>query len=392
MSEEQAAEAVAEPVDVSDEPVIEVDEAKAAVDRAFEAVSSADLKEAIEQPDLVENQEATKKFTKDLESDLKESRSKDETKPAEPKVDAKGREHNPDGTFKAKEKDDGEEPENTAKEEPADSSITTFAEPPNRFSADAKSAWKNAPEPIRAEIHRAVKELESGIEKYREEIAEFEPLREYNQMAKQHGTNIKDALDRYTGLERMLAGENPMAAIQDVMSYAGVSPQQFAAQVLKENGIEGEVTPEHLAQLQNAGHQDSVIRSLRNEIAALKQEISGVSTSVQDQKTAEIERQVTAFAADKPRFEELSEDIKFFIESGRTDDLAEAYDLAERLNPAPVASEPPPVEEPAPDAQPKKGSLSVTGAPSSGSNPANRKPPSSAKDAVDRSFETLGIG
>jgi len=372
MSEEQAAEAVAEPVDVSDEPVIEVDEAKAAVDRAFETIGKAEAEPIKEEP-AADPQ-------KDIgETDIPEPES--ETKPAED-----GRERNPDGTFKAKEADD------TAKEEPAESTQTTFAEPPNRFSADAKSAWKDAPEPVRAEIHRAVKELESGIDKYREEVAEFEPLREYNQMAKQHGTSIRDALDRYTGLERMLAGENPMAAIQDVMSYAGVSPQQFAAQVLQESGIEGDVTPEHLAQLQNAGQQDSVIRSLRNEIAALKQEINGVSTTVQDQKTAEIERQVTEFAADKPRFEELSEDIKFFIESGRTDNLAEAYELAERLNPAPVASEPPPVEEPTPDAQPKKGSLSVTGAPSSGSNPANRKPPSSAKDAVDRSFETLGIG
>jgi hypothetical protein len=33
-----------------------------------------------------------------------------------------------------------------------------------------------------------------------------------------------------------------------------------------------------------------------------------------------------------PRFEELSEGIVFFIESGRADDLAEAYDLAERFS------------------------------------------------------------
>jgi hypothetical protein len=41
---------------------------------------------------------------------------------------------------------------------------------------------------------------------------------------------------------------------------------------------------------------------------------------------------VVKFAAAHPRFEELSEDIVFFIESGRADDLAEAYDLAERFS------------------------------------------------------------
>jgi hypothetical protein len=47
---------------------------------------------------------------------------------------------------------------------------------------------------------------------------------------------------------------------------------------------------------------------------------------------------VTKFAADpaNPRFEELADDIAFFLKT-RTKDLAEAYKLAERLNPAPAA-------------------------------------------------------
>jgi hypothetical protein len=44
---------------------------------------------------------------------------------------------------------------------------------------------------------------------------------------------------------------------------------------------------------------------------------------------------VTKFAAAHPRFEELSEDIVFFLDTGRANDLAEAYGLAERFNLAP---------------------------------------------------------
>jgi hypothetical protein len=44
---------------------------------------------------------------------------------------------------------------------------------------------------------------------------------------------------------------------------------------------------------------------------------------------------VTKFAAAHPRFEELSEDIAFFLDTGRANDVAEAYKLAERINPAP---------------------------------------------------------
>ena len=374
MSEEQAAEAVSEPIDapVNDEPEMAVDEARAAVDRAFEAMESEDAPEPTD--DSGKEPEAEAKPDKESTDD---------------------RERNPDGTFKAKEdvQKTEEPPAEDVKAEEKKEDVSHFAEPPSRFSADAKTAWKDAPEPVRAEIHRAVKELEAGIDKYREQVSEFEPLQEYNRMASQHGTTIKEALDRYTNLEKMLAGENPMAAIKDVMFYANVSPQDFAAEILRESGAHRDMTPEQMAQLQNAGQQDSIIRDLRNEIAALKQEITGVSTTVQDQRTAEVEKQVAAFAADKPRFEELSSDIKFFLESGRTNDLAEAYSLAERLNPAPAAaSESAPAEPPPPDAQPKKGALSVTGAPSSGSNPANRKPPSSAEEAVNRSFAALGIG
>lgn len=44
---------------------------------------------------------------------------------------------------------------------------------------------------------------------------------------------------------------------------------------------------------------------------------------------------VMKFAATHPRFEELAEDIVFFLDTGRADDLAEAYDLAVRFNVSP---------------------------------------------------------
>jgi len=390
MSEEQAVETVTEDTSTPTppDPIMDVDSARASVDRAFEAMESGETSEP-SQEDVSDEMPAGKNAKIQVDDDLLVV-TKDGVVP-ETKIDAKGREHNPDGTFKAKEDNDVQKVEKPPEpEKPA----TNFTEPPNRFSADAKSAWKDAPEPVRAEIHRAVKELESGIEKYREDNAAFEPIREYDKLAKEHGTTVVEALDRYTNLERMLNGEGKLTAIQDIMSYAGVSPQDFALQILQQSGAAGDLTPEQMEQVRVSGQQDDIIRGLRNELAALKQEITGVSTTVQQQKDAEIERQVIEFAADKPRFDELSEDIKFFIESGRTQDLAEAYDLAERLNPAPAAPAPATAEveaeEPEAEAQ-TKASLSVTGAPSSGSNPVNRKPPSSAGESVSRAFATLGI-
>jgi hypothetical protein len=67
----------------------------------------------------------------------------------------------------------------------------------------------------------------------------------------------------------------------------------------------------------------ATILELRNEIAELKSSVADV-----DSTTATIMK----FAADHPRFEELSEDICFFLDTGRANDLVEAYELAERFN------------------------------------------------------------
>jgi hypothetical protein len=66
----------------------------------------------------------------------------------------------------------------------------------------------------------------------------------------------------------------------------------------------------------------ATILELRNEIAELKRSVADVDSTTATMK----------FAADHPRFEELSEDICFFLDTGRANDLVEAYELAERFN------------------------------------------------------------
>ena len=356
----------------------------ASLDKAFETVETADMAAG---PD-----------------DVKAGPVKTKEPDKEPKADAQGREHNEDGTFKAKEKKE-EKPaakkpteatvkpdetpdEKTIKAEELGAKAETFTEPPNRFSSDAKASWKDAPEPVRAEIHRAVTELESGIEKYRADSEAYEPIREFDTMAKQHGTSIKDALVRYTALEKQLTGPNKTEAIAEVLSYAGISAQDFATQILKQAGVSEDMTGDQTAQLEFAGRQDQTVRNLRAEIAGLRQDMGQVTTTVQNQTDAAIAKDVQDFAADHPRFDELSPEITKMLSTGYASDLPDAYEKAERLNPA---STPPSVETPKSEDQPKKASLSVTGAPSSGSDPVNRKTPSSAEEAVERSFAALNL-
>jgi hypothetical protein len=306
------------------------------------------------------------------------------TKPAEPTTEDRPR--GPDGKFAPKETAEAvanpaEKP--VSEQKPVDATVepekpaTTFVEPPKRFSPDAKAAWDKAPEPVRAEVTRAVTELEKGLAEYQQR---WEPLKEYDALARQHGTTIDTALKNYIGIEQKLAADQ-VAGLTQICENMGFSLRDVAAHVMGQ-------TPD-----QAASATDAANRQLRQELAALKQELSGVSTTIKSQTEQATLKQIEAFSADKPRFEELSNDIAFFLQNGRAQDLQEAYNLAERLNPAPQAPAPAPAVESAPaaPAQPRKGNLSLSGAPSSGSNPANRKPPSTARDALDTAFARVGM-
>ena len=266
----------------------------------------------------------------------------------------------------------------------APTTATPAGDAPARFSPDAKAAWVTAPEPVKAEVTRAIKEMEAGIEKHRASAEAFEPVRKYADMARQGGTTLDKALEAYVGMENMLR-QDPIKGLNAVCENMGLSLRDVAAHVLGQ-------TPD-----QTASQSDATVRELKAEIAALKQQVGGVTqTFAQQRENATIE-QITAFAS-KPehaRFDELADDIAFFLQSGKTQDLSEAYALAERLNPAPASAPAPQtaaIPAPAPDltAQTRKGSLSITGAPSPGSNPANRQPSSSIKDALKRAQAAAG--
>ncbi|WP_044547589.1 hypothetical protein [Mesorhizobium japonicum] len=278
--------------------------------------------------------------------------------------------------------------ETTTTAKPADTTMraepkaTSHHEAPARFKSDAAAMaeWEKAPEPVKAAVHRSIRELEAGIEKHRVSAEAFEQVKDFDDLAKRNNTSLRDAMTRYTNLERTLL-TNPLQGIQQVCEYAGISLRDLAAYVVGQK-------PEQV-QSQN----DATIRELRQQVAQLQQSVGGVTTSMQQQHVAGIEAQVEKFKADNPRFEELAEDIAFFLKSGKTKDLAEAYSLAERLNPAAarsVTAAPQTRTAPDPQAQTLKGQKSVTGAPSAGSDPATKRASTSIKDSLRRAMAQTG--
>ena len=232
---------------------------------------------------------------------------------------------------------------------------TIQADAPARFSPDAKAAWGATPDPVKAEINRAMTELQNGLTQYQQR---FEPLKPYIQLAEQSGTTIEGALENYRALA-MERQQNPAGFMAKMLHEMGSSPQEYAAHVL------GQPVD------QQAGQQNDYIRTLQAELSQLKEQIGTLSTDYRTRTQQEEARQFDAawseFSSTHPRANDLIDDMTKLIESGMATDAEDAYIKADRLNPAPHVA-PPPASTP----QPRKPSPQISGAPS-GSNPV-RKP------------------
>lgn len=325
----------------------------------------------------------------------------------EAKPDAKAeRQRGPDGKFLSA------EPAKAAKGEDATKTVSQeakstekapeklnghFADPPTRFSPDAKAAWKDAPELVRGEVHRAFREMEQGYAKLRDDATAYADLKDYDALAKQHGTTIRATMDQYLRLSQTLQSRDPMPAIQELLRHAGMTVQDLVTHVTGQQ-------PEQAS----AGAAREIME-LRNHIGQLQQQLQGelgqVKSTLQNQQAQGLLGEIEQFASDKPRFDELSMEVAAQVRAGYP--LDEAYVRAERLNPLPpgldprAASSPPTAAQtgtpaaaqtgtPDPMAQ-TRGSLSITGAPAAGSDPRNRGPSPTTRAALDKSWALLGL-
>lgn len=308
----------------------------------------------------------------------------DEAKPANgsqstPKADdaddADDRAEKPDA--KAKEapkeavKDAQKAPETAKSEQKAPKAAEGTREPPARFSPDAKAAWKDAPEPVKAEVHRAVKELERGLQ---QKDATLKPLEPFLKMAQQQRVNPAQVVQNYVQMEQTLR-QNPTVGLQMLAQNMGMTPQQLAQAAIGQRP--GQPDP-----------RDAQIMQLRQQVQQMQQQFGQVSQTVQEQRHGAVLNQIQQFAADKPRFDELAPEIARLIETGYAQNLQDAYEKAARLNPAPA--EPAQAAAPSAPAQ-TRPARSVTGAPSGGSNPHTRKPSANRTEAIQRAMRTAGL-
>lgn len=378
--------AAAAATDSTPAPVVDNSQADNVVDTPNPRATS-DVGQPVEEKKPVSTREALEKATAKVKADAADAKSKEPAAEKKP-IDAKAEKAPVSAEPRPKEPAKPVQSQPVQDEQKSASRTTA----PERFSPDAKAAWEAAPEPIKAEVHRAIRELEQGHGKYKADAEAYSQVREVDTLAKQHGTSIKNVMDQYVGLERGLTsqdGQTKAQTITHVLQYAGLTPHQYASWVLGQ--------PQEQRQSQN----DATVMSLQQELAGLKQQLGGVTTTIQDQRQNAILQDLAEFAKAHPRFDELGDTIAKLIDTGMAADVNEAYEMANRLNPgaAPSAAQARSelglgqTSDNTDDlkAQTLKGSKSVNGAPSAGSNPASKgKPSSSIRESLKRAAAAAG--
>lgn len=220
------------------------------------------------------------------------------------------------------------------------SEVRDRPEPPARFLPRAKELWRNTPNEVQSEVSRIVREHENEVQQYRESHQFREELKEYEELGKQHGVTVKQALQNYVGIERKFA-EAPPEGFRQLLSNLNMQPQQAISHILRAFNVTPQALAAHINQDPNSyvsrapQVQQQVQPQHNPEVDTLKQQITAMQTQMAHQQYIE------PFIQDHPRYHELEQDIAFFLQSGKipanlspAEKLEAAYDMAERINPS----------------------------------------------------------
>jgi hypothetical protein len=257
----------------------------------------------------------------------------------------------------------------TAQPRPQLPANAPFRDPIPRMSERATADWHATPESVRGDMHRITKEFKQAYDYYKNDYETMNTIRDFQQMATEGKTTLRQALTNYVGIENKLRAD-PVAGLDTIINNLNlvtsdgqkIGLRDIAYHVLTQ-------TPDQLRSIQQGNQQTAAA----HQIGALHQEVAGLKSTLQQmhnqQRFTQLRTGVDGFAAQHPRFDELGDLIEAEIKLGF--DLDTAYRRAELLRPATHA-----VQNRTQPAQTRTTDRSISGAPSGGpTNGTGRRNP-----------------
>ena len=198
--------------------------------------------------------------------------------------------------------------------------------PPESWTAEAKAnIWPALTPAAQAEIIRREKAVTDGLSQKSAELERYKPLESVlgprrAQLAAEFGDEVK--------------GVQTLFALSD---FAAKDAPGFIRWFAQQRGIDiGSLAGTTVGQQQTEQvSADPTIAALQQEIATLKQSLTGFTQQQEQAQTAQLTSQIEAFKADPKNvhFEAVRADMAALMQGGRAKTLQEAYDQAVYANP-----------------------------------------------------------
>lgn len=303
-------------------------------------------------------------------------------------------------------------------ETPAAPPAAPVGSPPPGWSVTSKAAWEQLPDHIRADVIKREGEVAQGLAALRD----YKDLKPYAEQARQSGTTLAAALQRYTTMEQT-ARRDPAQGLMAIAQNIGLSKDQAAGlfadlaqklgakpvpQPQPPNQTGGAVAP----QATNGSHQDDPLlavlgplleqrlgpleQKFEQRLGPLAQKLGAFETHLtrqfeadQNARSQSVTKAIETFAADPKNryFPDLEETISRLFETGMVErtgdpasDIQKAYDMAANIHPEvrevlinerlKTKAEGTKAKEQQVAARAQAASRSITGSASSGTNAA----------------------
>lgn len=189
--------------------------------------------------------------------------------------------------------------------------------PPTSWSPTAKVAFEKLPPEVQQAVSKREEEVNNGFAKFQE----YKPIERYMEMAKQGGTTLDKALERYIGIEQQI-GRDMVGGVAQIAQNQGIHPVALANQILARYGA----SPQQDGTGTTQAHQTAP----SVDLTPITQKLHALETYFQQQQQAGVQTEIQRFASDPKHtfFENVKVDMGRLMQSGQADTLDDAYDKA----------------------------------------------------------------
>lgn len=195
--------------------------------------------------------------------------------------------------------------------------------PPHGWSPAAKAAFGKLPPEVQEAVARRELEINNGFRK----LQEYKGLDEYADMARQSGTTLKEAFDRYKAAEDLL-DRDFRGGVMSLCEMYNVHPMQLANEfAMMFSGRGGQPG------VPRAPAMDPQTGLIARRLAGMEETVRTLISEREQQERNGINAEIQRFSENALYFEDVRDDMATLIRTGKASGLEDAYNTACWMNP-----------------------------------------------------------